>query len=138
MLAKLLLLFTLVPLLELALLLEIGRRIGTGDTLVLILATGVVGALVARRQGVAVLRRIQTELIGGQLPGPTMVEGVIILLAGALLITPGILTDIVGFLCLVPATRRVIRALLWRAFTRALQRGRASVEVRVDHWPTDD
>jgi len=128
--AKLLLLFTVVPIVELVLLLEVGRRIGTAATLLLILVTGVVGAVLARRQGVAALGHIRAELAGGQIPGPTIVDGVLILVAGALLITPGILTDIAGFLCLVPATRRSIRALLSQAFIRAAGRGMVTVEAQ--------
>ena len=132
--AKLLLLFTVVPILELVVLLEVGRRIGTAATLLLILVTGILGAVLARRQGVAALGQIRAELAAGQMPGPTIVDGVMILVAGALLITPGILTDIVGFLCLVPATRRSIRALLSRAFVRAAGRGMVTVDAQFVDW----
>ena len=132
--AKLLLLFTVVPIVELVVLLEVGRRIGTGATMLLILVTGVVGAVLARRQGVAALGHIRAELAAGQMPGPTIVDGVMILVAGALLITPGILTDIVGFLCLVPATRRSIRARLSRAFIRAAGRGTLTVDAQFVDW----
>ena len=138
MLLKLLLLFTLIPLLELAILIEIGRRIGTAETLVLILGTGALGAYLARRQGLGVLQRIREEIAAGRPPTHTVVDGVIILVAAALLITPGVLTDVLGFLCLVPATRRAIKSLLWRAFTRAIGRGRAQViDVQTDNWPID-
>ena len=138
--AKLLLLFTVVPIVELVLLIEVGRRIGTAATLLLILATGVVGAVLARRQGMAALGHIRAELADGQIPGPTIVDGVLILVAGALLITPGILTDIAGFLCLVPATRRSIRALLSRAFIRAAARGKVIVDAHFVDWrePRDE
>lgn len=132
MLAKLLLLFTVVPLVELVLLLELGRRIGTLATLVLIVVTGIVGAVLAKRQGLGVLRRIQAELAAGRAPAAAIVDGLIILVAGALLITPGILTDVVGFLCLVPMTRQAIRAVLWRSLARAVQRGRGTVYLRFD------
>ena len=132
--AKLLLLFTVVPIIELVLLLEVGRRIGTAATLLLILVTGVVGAVLARRQGVAALGHIRAELADGQIPGPTIIDGVMILVAGALLITPGVLTDIVGFLCLVPATRRSIRTLLSRAFIRAAGRGIVTVDAQFVDW----
>lgn len=132
MLLRLLLIFTVVPMVELALLIEVGRRIGTLSTLVLIVVTGVVGAALARREGLGVLRALRAELAAGQIPGPTLVDGVIILLAGALLVTPGILTDAVGFACLIPATRRTIRAFLWRAWRQAIEQGRARVVVRFD------
>ncbi len=135
--AKLLLLFTVVPLVELLLLLEIGRRMGTLATLLLIVGTGVIGALLAKRQGLGVVRRVQAELAAGQLPAATIVDGVIIVVAGALLITPGVLTDIAGFSCLVPLTRRLIRAMLWHVLLRVVRQGRTSVQVRFDQWSPD-
>ena len=85
----LLLLFILVPAIELALLLEVGSHLGTLPTLGLIAVTGVVGASLARRQGLAVLRRAQDQMARGELPAGSLADGVMILVAGALLITPG-------------------------------------------------
>jgi len=118
---KLLFLFILIPALELALVIEVGQHIGTLNTLLLIAVTGVVGASLARRQGLEVLRRMQAEFDQGRIPSGSIVDGVIILLSGALLITPGLLTDTVGFLCLVPTTRAMIRSLLWRWIQRHLR-----------------
>ena len=129
--AKLLLLFILVPALELALLIEVGQHIGTINTLLLIAVTGVVGASLARRQGLGVLRRMQVEFVQGRIPSGSMVDGVIILLSGALLITPGLLTDTFGFLCLIPTTRTMIRSLLWRWLQRHLQAGRIDFPTQV-------
>lgn len=126
---RLLLLFTVVPALELALLIEVGRRIGTLPTLALIVFTGLLGATLARLQGVAVLRRMSTEMQQGRLPASSIIDGVIILVAAALLVTPGILTDACGFLLLVPLTRRGIRALLRRWIERAVREGRANVVI---------
>ncbi len=128
---KLLLLFILVPAVELALLIELGRRIGTVATLGLIVATGVLGAYLARRQGLGVFRQVRAELAAGRIPAGSIVDGVIILLAGAVLMTPGILTDVLGFFCLVPATRKLIRTMLWRKFERAVRDGRARVHVGI-------
>ena len=129
--AKLLLLFILVPALELALLIEVGQHIGTLNTLLLIAVTGVVGASLARRQGLGVLRRMQSEFDQGRVPSGSIVDGVIILLSGALLITPGLLTDTVGFLCLVPTTRALIRSLLWRWLQRYLRETRINFPTKV-------
>jgi UPF0716 protein FxsA len=129
MLLKILLLFTVVPLVELALLLEIGRRIGTLPTILLILVTGFVGAVLAKRQGLGVINRIRSEMTAGQMPGAAIVDGAIILVAGALLVTPGVLTDAFGFLCLIPVTRGYIRALLWRMLSRAVREGRTRIDV---------
>ena len=117
---RLILLFTLVPALELALLIEVGSRIGTAATIGLVVATGVLGAALARQQGLQVLRRIQAELSAGRLPASSLVDGVIVLMAGALLVTPGILTDVLGILCLVPGFRSLVKARLRSRFERAL------------------
>jgi UPF0716 protein FxsA len=124
MFAKLLLLFILMPLVELFLLIEIGRRIGTLSTLMIIVLTGMLGAFLARHQGIGVVRQIRSEIANGRLPASQLVDGVIILLAGAVLITPGVLTDALGFLCLIPATRKVIRDMLWRWLERSIHDGR--------------
>ena len=126
---KLLLLFILVPAVELALLIELGRQIGTLPTLALIAGTGALGAFLARLQGLGVLRQMQREAAAGRLPASSIVDGVIILVAGAMLITPGILTDAAGFLCLVPAFRRALKKALWERLRRAVQEGRANVTM---------
>lgn len=132
---KLLLLFVVLPALELALLIEIGSRIGTGATLALILGTGILGASLARRQGLGVLRRLQRETEAGRLPAGSLVDGVIILVAAALLVTPGILTDAFGFLCLVPAFRSVVKGALQRRFERAVAEKRVQVHLyTADAW----
>ena len=120
---RLLLLFILVPAIELALLIEVGKVIGTPGTLAVIVLTGAVGASLARRQGLRVLRDLQSESAAGRLPADSLMDGAIILFAGALLITPGILTDVFGFLCLVPVTRRLVRREIQRRFERAIREG---------------
>jgi UPF0716 protein FxsA len=102
-------LFVTVPLIELALLVWLGRRMGLLPTVLLVVATGILGATLARRQGLAALRDFRTAVDRGQLPHRELVGGVLILLAGAVLLTPGLLTDVAGFLLLVPAVRRRVR-----------------------------
>ena len=133
--AKLLLLFILVPAAELALLIEVGSRIGTATTILLIVATGVLGASLASRQGLEVLRQIQQETAVGRMPGGAIVDGMLIFAAGLVLMTPGFLTDVAGFLCLVPATRRVIKQAVARRLERAAREGRARVVVDVPANP---
>jgi UPF0716 protein FxsA len=125
----LLALFVLVPAVELALLIEVGSRIGTIATLGLIVLTGIVGASLARWQGFQVFRKVQTEVAGGRLPAGSLVDGLIILIAGALLITPGILTDAVGFLFLVPGFRTFVKRQLWRRFERAVRQQQVHIYV---------
>ena len=106
------LLFILVPALELFLLLQVGARIGLIPTLAAIVATGVLGATLARRQGLLVLRRMQESANQGRMPTNEIIEGVMILAAAALLLTPGFLTDLVGFLALIPGPRSFFRNLV--------------------------
>jgi len=129
--ANLLILFIVVPAVELALLIEIGGRIGTLPTLGIIVATGAIGATLANRQGVRTVRTIQEQLAAGELPTGALVDGVIILIAGALLITPGVLTDVVGFGCLIPAVRDAVKRQLTRRFERAVQEQRIHVVTDV-------
>ena len=129
--ARLLFLFIAVPIAELFLLIEIGRRVGTAATLGLIVSTGILGAWLARRQGLGVLRRMQEQTAAGALPASEIVDGVLILVAAAVLMTPGVLTDAFGFLCLVPAFRSMLKRYLRRRFERAVRSGRMSVSVDV-------
>lgn len=124
MLTRLLLLFIVVPVIELFLLIEVGRVIGTLPTIGLIIVTGVVGAFLARLQGLQVLMKIRGQLQSGQLPTDALFDGAIILIAGAFLMTPGILTDTLGFLCLIPATRRLIKRSIQGRIDKAMRDGR--------------
>lgn len=123
------------------LLIEIGQRIGTLATIGLIIGTGIVGASLARRQGMSTFARLQTDLAAGRLPAEPIVDGVLILVAGALLITPGVLTDFVGFLLLVPACRQMVKRSVKRRFERAVRKGSVGVTVGFDgagdssEWP---
>lgn len=129
---RLLLLFITVPVVELILLLEIGQRLGTVPTLALIVGTGTLGASLARYQGMSTLARLRSDLDAGKLPAEPIVDGVLILLAAAVLITPGVMTDVVGFLCLVPACRRLLKGYLRRRFERAMRAGTIGVPVAFD------
>ncbi len=106
MLLRLFLLFTIVPVVELALLIQIGGLLGLGPTLLLVMGTGFAGAWLARREGLRGWLAVRDELQGGALPGESLVHALLIFAAGVVLITPGILTDIAGILLLVPPVRR--------------------------------
>jgi UPF0716 protein FxsA len=103
-------LFIAVPLLELWILIEVGSRIGTVPTIGLVVVTAILGASLARWQGLSALERMRTMSQAGKIPAEPVFDGILILLAAALLLTPGILTDLIGFALLVPLTRRIIRA----------------------------
>ena len=129
---RLLLLFIAVPAVELILLIEIGQRIGPLATIGLIMGTGIVGASLARQQGVSTIARLRRDLEGGRLPAEPIVDGVLILVAGAVLITPGVLTDLFGFLLLIPACRRLVKRSLKRRFERAVRAGTAGATMAFD------
>lgn len=120
---KLTLLFTLGPLLEIYVLIRIGEMIGALETVALVVLTGIVGAALAKTQGLLILRRIQSELHQGELPGDELFNGLCVLVGGAFLITPGIISDVLGFLLIVPASRAVFRELIKRKVNRMLQDG---------------
>ena len=109
MLFYLFLLFTLVPVAELALLIWIGSKTSVAFTIGLVLLTGIVGAALARWQGWRTYVRIQSELAAGRMPGEAMVDAVLILVAGLLLVTPGVMTDFVGFALLIPPARSLMK-----------------------------
>ena len=108
---RLLLLFTVVPLIELFLLVKLGTMIGIGATVLIVICTGILGAWLARWQGLGVLRRLTEDLNKGRLPADALIDGLLILIAGAVLLTPGLITDAFGFLLLVPQGRAVVRRL---------------------------
>ncbi len=109
---KLLALFILVPLAELALFIVLGSRIGLVPTLAIVLFTGVLGAWLTKSQGTRALRRFREALAQGRLPHAEIVEGLMIVVAGALLLTPGFLSDAVGFAALIPSVRAGMRKFL--------------------------
>ena len=112
-----LLLFLLVPLAEIWLLIEVGGWIGALPTVALVVLTAVIGAALARFQGLATLQRLQAAMARGEAPAVEMLEGVLLLVGALLLLTPGFLTDGIGFACLLPFTRRALARWGLRRFT---------------------
>ncbi|MFL2859557.1 MAG: FxsA family protein [Pontiellaceae bacterium] len=106
---QLLLIFITIPIIEIAVLLKLDNAIGLGQTIFLIFVTGIIGAWLVRQQGISIIFQIRKELTNGKIPAKQMIDGVMVLIAGAVLITPGLITDIVGFLLLIPYTRNFIR-----------------------------
>ncbi len=118
---RIFLLFTTVTLLELALIIEVGRYLGVITTIFFILFTAVVGAYLAQTQGLNILNRIQFELQQGRLPSDELLEGLLVLVGGILLLTPGFLTDALGFLCILPFSRYWLREKLKKYFRQRLK-----------------
>lgn len=128
---RLLTLFMTVPILELFFLIQVERLFdywtdgyGLIATMVLIVVTAVVGSYLAKREGLSAWRRLQGRLGEGGLPGDELLDAVIILVAGAFLITPGVLTDLVGFIGLFPLTRGGVRRLIKRRLKKAVREGK--------------
>ena len=120
---RLIALFTIIPLVELVILLKFAQMTSVGMTLVVVIVTGVIGGVMAKSEGLAVWRRFLHNMQHGIMPADEMVEGILILLAGALLITPGLLTDITGFILLAPPARKVLREKIKDKIQKAIQRG---------------
>ncbi len=111
---RLLALFILVPIVELVLLLQVAKYTSITATLVLVVVTGLLGTALARSQGARTFRQIALELQQGRLPTDAVLDAAAIFVAGALLLTPGLLTDLAGIVLLIPFTRRHIRAAAGR------------------------
>jgi UPF0716 protein FxsA len=100
------LLFLAIPIVEIYFLILVGRWIGALPTVLIVILTAAAGAALARHQGFATLQRVQMTLARGEMPAQELLEGVILLFGALLLLTPGFITDLAGFVCLIPASRR--------------------------------
>jgi UPF0716 protein FxsA len=112
----LIILFIVVPIAELYVIIKVGELIGVFPTLILLLADALLGSLLLRHQGRGAWRRFNEAIAAGRFPGREVADGVLIVIGGTLLLTPGFLTDVAGLLLLIPPTRAVARRLL-RRFT---------------------
>lgn len=108
----LLFLFIVVPALEIGLFILAGKTIGGLATIALIIATGILGAYLAKQQGLGVLRKMQEQMRSGYPPGEALIEGVCVLFGGLLLLTPGFISDITGLLLVLPPTRKMLQPAL--------------------------
>ena len=110
------LLFLIVPLIEVVILIQVGRAIGAGYTVIVIIGTAALGAALLRWQGLATLARVRLSMDQGRLPATELIEGLLLLIAGALLLTPGFFTDALGFLALLPGLRKFVAEVLLAGF----------------------
>lgn len=113
---KLFLIFAVIPMVELSLLIKIGSIIGTMNTIMIVILTAVIGAYMVRMEGIGVWFRIQKSLMEGIFPAEELIDGIMILIAGAVLLTPGFVTDILGFLMVFPLSRGFIKNILKKYF----------------------
>ena len=109
---KLFLIFAVIPLIELGILIKIGTVIGALNTITLVILTAAIGAYMVRMEGIGVMSRIQQNMQAGKLPAEELINGAMVLVAGALLLTPGVFTDLIGFLMVIPVSRNVIKKLI--------------------------
>jgi UPF0716 protein FxsA len=130
---KLLLLFTIVPLIELYLLFQIHDLISLWPTIGLVLVTGTVGAILARYEGLRILKQWRRALARGRVPEDGVMSGVLVLVGGVLLVTPGILTDTLGLLLLIPPTRRLIARWVKQFLERRVQTG----QIQMMTYPSE-
>ena len=139
----LLLLFLVVPIAEIYVLIEIGSVVGAVATIGLVVLTAVVGAALMRAQGLATLFRARAAMAKGEVPALELLEGAVILIAGALLLTPGFLTDAAGFACLIPSLRRrlILAAVSLRPAGTPRPRGHPEPGRRTlegEYWRPED
>lgn len=125
------LLFVLIPIIEITVLINVGQLIGVWYTVGLVFLSAFIGINMLRLQGFSVLARAQSRMNAGEMPGQEMVEGVVLAVGGALLITPGFVTDVIGFCCLIPFTRKAFVKLLRARFVQV-------AAGRMDTMPEDD
>jgi UPF0716 protein FxsA len=120
---RLILIFIVVPLMEILLLIEIGSRIGTLNTISIIILTGILGGYMMRQQGFAILANIRVDLSQGRMPTGELINGALVLVGGIVLLTPGFFTDAVGFVLLIPPTREFVRRKIQLLIQRKIDSG---------------
>lgn len=118
-----LLLFIIFPIVEIAILLKVGNHIGVFNTVMLILVTGAVGAVMARVQGFLILQKISESLNRGIMPSEDILDGALVLVGGICLLDPGVIGDVLGLILLVPWTRYLVRKLVVSLIGRKLEKG---------------
>lgn len=121
------LLIIIIPAIDIGVLLVSGKTLGVFPTIALIIVTGVVGAYLAKREGLQTIKRAQEQLAYGQIPGESVLDGICILIGGTLLLTPGFITDVVGFLLLFPPSRKPFKYFMIKALRKRIERGNMKI-----------
>ncbi|MGM0874880.1 MAG: FxsA family protein [Bacillota bacterium] len=123
----LLILIIVIPALEIGVLLFSGKTIGVIPTVLMIILTGVVGAWLAKKQGIETLKKAQQQMQYGQIPGEAIIDGLCILVGGLLLLSPGFITDLTGILLLFPKSRNLIKPILLRIIRKMIDRNQITI-----------
>jgi len=138
--AVLFILFVVVPILELMVIIQVGQSVGAWNTVILLVVDSLVGAWLVKHQGIGLLKKSQDRLRNGELPSDEIFSGVTVLFAGALMLTPGFLTDLVGLLLLVPPIRALVLMIVRRKFRSRI--GTSFTTSNLPEWdmdkPSDD
>ena len=121
------LLIIVIPAIDIGFLLLSGKTIGVLPTIAFIILTGVAGAYLAKREGLQTIKRAQEQLAYGQIPGESVLDGICILIGATLLLTPGFITDLIGFLLLFPPSRKPFKFLMIKALQRKIQTGNIKI-----------
>jgi len=124
-----------VPALELYLLFKVGAQLGALNTILIIIVTGVLGASLAKSQGLELLMKIQNELNKGEIPAGQLLQGFLVMGGGLLLLTPGFVTDILGFSMVLPGTRTIIAMFLTKFFAGQIKKGNVHVFTNMSGGP---
>ncbi len=127
---KLFLIFAVIPVIELALLIKVGSIIGTMNTISIVILTAIIGAYMVKLEGLGVMSRIQANMQEGIFPAEELINGMLILIAGALLLTPGFFTDVIGFFMVIPVSRNFLKRIVRRYIDKKMSSG----EIRIDRF----
>ena len=133
-------LFLVIPLVEIAILIQIGKIVGAGYTILLVIGTAALGAALLREQGLSTLAKVQMSMDQGKLPATELIEGLLLIFAGALLLTPGLITDAFGFLFLIPALRKRIAQKFLANFIQSridVRQANSGNIIEGEHWDSD-
>jgi UPF0716 protein FxsA len=121
------LLIIVIPAIDIGVLLLSGKTIGLLPTIAFIIFTGVLGAYLAKREGLQTIKRVQEQLSYGQIPGDSLLDGICILIGATLLLTPGFITDLFGFLLLFPPSRKPFKFLMINALRKRIEKGNIKI-----------
>ncbi len=127
---KLFLILAVIPVIELALLIKVGSIIGTINTISIVILTAIIGAYMVKLEGLGVMSRIQANMQEGIFPAEELINGMMILVAGALLLTPGFFTDVIGFSMVIPVSRNFLKRIVRRYIDKKMSSG----EIRINRF----
>ncbi len=132
--------FLVIPLIEVAILIQIGKIVGAAYTIMLVIGTAALGAALLREQGLSTIAKVQMSMDQGSLPATELIEGLMLLVAGVLLLTPGFFTDVFGFLVLIPALRHRIAQTFLTNFIQSqidIRQANTGNIIEGEHWESD-